>query len=41
MMAARHYFAARHLPPTASNRSLPAHVYESYRSFLEKGLEAR
>lgn len=41
MMAARHYFAARHLPPTASNRALPAHVYETYRSFLEKGLEAR
>ena len=41
LMAARHYFAARYLPATASERSLPAHVYETYRGFLERGLEAR
>ncbi|MBW8636146.1 TetR/AcrR family transcriptional regulator [Hoeflea sp. WL0058] len=41
MMAARHYFAARYLPPTATDRSLPGHVFDTYRSFLEQGLEAR
>lgn len=41
MMAARHYFAARYLSPTADERSLPGHVYQSYRDFLEKGLESR
>ncbi|MDN2567607.1 TetR family transcriptional regulator [Aquibium sp. A9E412] len=37
-MAARHYIAARYLPHTAERRTLPPHVFATYRAFLEGGL---
>ncbi|WP_197434990.1 TetR/AcrR family transcriptional regulator [Nitratireductor arenosus] len=37
-MATRHYIAARYLPPTSENRTLPGHVFDTYRQFIESGL---
>lgn len=37
-MAARHYIAARYLPADSQRRTLPAHVADTYRALLQRGL---